>query len=106
MAKQYSLKQIYNIVDWIDLGLVIAIIAYYSRMDHTQLFNLSGEHATPIGILLLLASLAICITFILLTIKMRKRQEVSLARAVLRIIWNGIWIPLDLYFLFTLLFSV
>ena len=105
MTESTNLKQLYNIVDWIDLGLVIAIVAYYSRSDLTQLLDLSSANATPIGILLLLASLAICVTFILLTIKMRKRQEVSLARATARIIWNTIWIPLDLYFLYTLLIA-
>ena len=111
---QLSLKQIYNIVDWIDLGLVAAIIFYYARLFNRdtsstgidwQVIFQGTENTSLFGILLLLASLAVCITFIYLTVKMRKRQEVSAARATARIVWNAIWIPLDCYFLFMILFS-
>ena len=101
-------KQLYNMVDWLDFGLVIAIVIYYSRLASNvgleQIFDLSAEHASPIGIALLLASLAIAITFIYLTVKMRKLRQVSIARATVRIIWNAIWIPLDAYFLYMILF--
>ena len=113
-----SLKQIYNIVDWIDVGLVIAIIIYYSRLmnsvlydlpdgielNYMQFMNLAIENANIIGILLVAASLIVCITFVCLTVKMRKRREVGIVRATVRIIWNGIWIPLDVYVLSLILF--
>ena len=106
-----NLRKIYNIVDWIDLGLVGAIILYYGRLvnslqyelptgielDYAQFFNLAIENANLIGIGLLVASLAVCITFIYLTVKMRRKRQIGVARATVRIIWNGIWIPLDIY---------
>ena len=101
-------KQLYNLVDWLDFGLVIAIVIYYGRLANNygfeQMFDLSAEHTSLIGVALLLASLAIAITFIYLTIKMRKLRQISAARAVARIVWNGIWIPLDVLFLFMILF--
>ena len=117
--QQGNLKQIYNIVDWIDLGLVAIIIFYYGRLvqslqyqlpdgvelDYAQIVNLSTNNASPIGIALLVASLAICGIFIYLTVKMRMRREIGIIRATGRLIWNGIWIPLDLYFLYLILFS-
>jgi len=116
--EQINLKKIYNIVDWIDVGLVIAIIAYYSNLmsnlqheltditewNYAQFLSLSIEHATLTGIALLLASLAICVVFICLTVKMRAKRQIGIVRATARIIWNGIWIPLDAYFLFMILF--
>jgi len=101
MIKPENLKHLYNIVDWLDLGLVIAIIWYYSRQDLSQLLSFDYQ-ASFFGIFLLLASLAISITFVYLTVKMRKHGQVSKIRAIARLIWNGIWIPLDLFFLFSL----
>ena len=117
-SESINLKQVYNIVDWIDLGLVIAIIIYYSRLisdllynhpggielNYIQFINLAIENANIIGVLLVAASLIVCITFICLTVKMRKRREVGIVRATVRIIWNGIWIPLDVYVLSLILF--
>ena len=114
---QYNLKKIYNIVDWIDFGLVFAIIAYYgslmsrlpmqdiTELDYWQIVILAIEHATLTGIALLLASLAVCVTFICLTIKMRKRRQIGIIRTIARLIWNGIWIPLDVFFLYMILFA-
>lgn len=113
-----NLKKIYNIVDWIDLGLVVAIIIYYTRLinsaqhelsaemelDYAQIMNLVTENVNLMGILLLVVSLAVCITFIYLTIKMRKRRQIGVVRTIARIVWNGIWIPLDIYFLCMILF--
>ena len=66
-----NLKSIYNAVDWIDFGLVFAVIFYYGRLmsslefefpdsmefDYMYFFNLAIENATNLGIVLLLASL-------------------------------------------------
>jgi len=112
------LQQIYNIVDWIDFGLVFAVIFYYGRLinsvqyqlpagvvlDYAQIISLAVEHANLMGIALLVASLAVCIIFICLTVKMRRKRQIGIIRAAGRIIWNGIWIPLDAYFLFMILF--
>ena len=113
-----SLKKIYNMVDWIDFGLVIAVVIYYGRLfnivtddmiiiwpdfDFTYFVNLIVENAGSVGIALLAASLAVCTTFICLTVMMRKKREIGIARATARIIWNLIWIPLDCYFLFMIL---
>ena len=43
-SESINLKQIYNIVDWIDLGLVIAIIIYYSRLINDLLYNQPGGY--------------------------------------------------------------
>ena len=114
-----NLKQIYNLVDWIDFGLVIAVVIYYGRLvnnlqvdfttalelDYAVFVDLIVENAGSAGIALLAASLAVCTTFICLTIMMRKKREIGIARATARIIWNLIWIPLDCYFLFMILFA-
>lgn len=105
IIKPENLKQIYNIVDWVDLGLVIAIIWYYSRQDLSQLLSFNHQ-VSFFGIFLLLASLVISITFVYLTIRMRKHRQIGPVRAIARLIWNGIWIPLDLFFLITILFSI
>lgn len=120
---QINLKQLYNIVDWIDVGLVIAVILYYGNLtrglqqelvydlmngdlmssaafDYTQFLTLIIENAKPTGIALLVASLLVCTSFIVLTVMMRKRGEIGIIRAAGRIIWNMIWMPLDLYILF------
>ncbi|MCL2531762.1 MAG: hypothetical protein FWE40_06365 [Oscillospiraceae bacterium] len=114
---KHDLKKIYNIIDWIDLGLVGAIIWYYSRLfsridlsgmtefDYTAFMRLSVENVTPLGVILLLVSLAVCVTFIVLTVKMRRAGQISATRAVLRMAWNLIWIPLDLYYLFLIFFT-
>jgi len=118
-AEQGHLKRLYNIVDWIDLGLVGLIIFYYARlmsqlqpdlpaaldMDYGQILRFLAEHATLTGVALLVASLAVCVTFIYLTIRMRRTRQIGIVRAAARIIWNGMWIPLDLYFLFLIFFA-
>ena len=118
-AEGEKLKQIYNLIDWIDFGLIGAIILYYGRLIHRlqyelpaifeggyeRIILLSIEHASYVSIALLMASLAVCTIFICLTIKMRARRDIGAARAVGRIIWNGIWIPLEAYLLFMILFS-
>ena len=124
-ARTSNLKSIYNTVDWIDFGLVFAVIFYYGRLmntygnlmdtfqfeqlsgvefDYMYFLNLAIENATATGIVLLLASLAVCTTFIVLTVMMRRRREIGIIRAAGRIIWNMIWIPLDIYVLCRILF--
>ena len=118
-VKGQELKQIYNIVDWIDFGLVFAVIVYYTRLvnnlqdgllvgtqfDFAQFMTLAIENANFIGIALLAASLAVCVTFICLTIKMWRRRDIGIVRATARIIWNMIWIPLDVYVLCMILWQ-
>ena len=112
-TEQSNLKKLYNTVDWIDFGLVIAIILYYSRyelpditeFDLAQIVNLAIENASLISVGLLLASLVIATTLICFTIKMRRLRLIGVARATARLIWNGIWIPLDIYFLYMILSS-
>ena len=74
-------------------------------MLELDFINLVIENANSTGIALLLASLAVCVTFVVLTIKMLKTRQVSIPRAIGRIIWNSIWIPLDVYVLFMIFFS-
>ncbi|MCL2195029.1 MAG: hypothetical protein FWB76_03670 [Oscillospiraceae bacterium] len=107
-----QLKTVYNIIDWVDLGLVGLIIWYYSRLfggldvslitefDFSTYTRMMVDNATALGVVLLLASLAICAVFIYLTIHMRRARQISAARTVVRLAWNLIWIPFDLYFLF------
>ncbi|MCL2212314.1 MAG: hypothetical protein FWB93_00570 [Oscillospiraceae bacterium] len=113
-----NLKTIYNIVDWIDFGFVFLTIFYYGRMisdfasglpygvelNHEIIVDLINTNPSAVGIMLLFASLALCTTFIFLTVKIRARQEIGAVRAVGRLVWNGIWIVFDLLFLVTILF--
>ncbi|MCL2445777.1 MAG: hypothetical protein FWD06_03295 [Oscillospiraceae bacterium] len=117
LSRDIDLKKIYNIIDWIDFGLVGAIILYYSRLfsradlsaitefDYSTYMRLMVDNATALGVVLLLASLAVCVVFIVLTINMRRARQISATRAVLRMGWNIIWIPFDLYFLFLIFFT-
>ena len=116
-TEQENFKQIYNIVDWIDLGLVGVIIFYYGRLisslldelpdviefDYELYLNLIIENANFTGIALVVASLIICLVFIYLTVKMRKKRYIGIVRTTARMIWNGFWLLLDVSFLFMIL---
>ena len=103
IAERERLRRIYNVVDWIDLGLVAVIIIYYSRLfgrlqdelANGMTFNLLIENTTLVGIAILLASLAISIVFICLTVMMRRKRHIGTVRAGIRFAWNGVWILLD-----------
>lgn len=110
---KYDLKAIYTVIDWLDLGLVGALIWYYSRLfrsfdpsamaggfNYAAFMQHSVQNTTALGIFLLLASLAICTVFIVLTVKMRRARQISSARAAVRMAWNFVWIPFDLFYLF------
>ena len=82
-AESSNLKQLYNIVDWIDFGLVFAVVFYYGRLvnnliydlqngvvlGYREIINLSVEYATLTSIALLVASMAVCITFVFLLLR-------------------------------------
>ena len=117
ITEQENLKRMYNILDWIDLGLVGVIVLYYMRlwnrlqyelpdlleMDYVDIFNLVIENTRLTGIILLLISLVVTSVFIYLTIRMRKARCVGRIRTGIRLIWNGFFILFDIYALLMIL---
>jgi len=118
IAEHENLKKIYNTVDWIDLGLVGVFIFYYSRwganlelpndtawnqLDYAQFRDLVMDNIAVTGIILLLISLAVCITLIYLTIKMRRLRVIGAVRAIARLFFNGFFLLLDVSFLLMLI---
>ena len=112
-------KNLYNLLDWIDFGLAGLIIFYYGR-KFTELFDFEElllvaetdvvaiisalvENASVISIVLLSASLVVCLSFICLTIIMRKKGHISAVRAFARVTFAAFWIPLDVAFLLMIL---
>lgn len=83
-----DLLSLYNTIDWIDFGLVIAIIAYFT----------SGSYANSplIGLALTLVSLGVSLSAIVVSNALRKRMAISSLRLIIRYIVWGIWIPIDL----------
>ena len=86
-----DLKKLFNTVDWIDFGLVFAVIGYMAT-------GLYGN--TPLlGIVLCLASLGACISAILISRVLRKKGAITKTRMRVRYVVWGIWIPLDIAFI-------
>jgi len=95
-----ELLQLYNIIDWIDFGLVFAIIFYVSRAarDAESIFELPPSMT---GLLLCVASLGVSVCAIIVSRLIHKKGvNKSRIRLIVRYIVWGIWIPVDLYFLF------
>ena len=109
--EEENFKRLYNTLDWIDLGLIGVICFYYIRLwnrlefdllnaeelDFVEVINLVIENTNLVGIVLLLVSLAVTITFIYLTVKMRRKRFISGIRAGVRLIWNGTFLLIDIY---------
>ena len=117
IIEQENLKEMYNILDWIDLGLIGVISFYYIalwnrlqydlpiglELDFGQIINLIIENTKLVGIVLLLVSLAVSSAFVYLTVRMRKTGCISGVRAGVRLIWNGTFILMDIFVLFMIL---
>jgi len=111
--RKSQLLKIYNIIDWMDFGLIFLIIAYYSTISSEAITALDLNQAgaffdtmfsfTPsvIGLMLCLASLVVCVSAIIVSILIQKSgaNKSKLRLAVRFIIW-GVWIPFDLYLIF------
>ena len=95
-----ELLQLYNVIDWIDFGLVIAIIYYVSTAAREAESML---HLPPsfVGLLLCLVSLAVSGSAIAVARLIHKKgANKSRVRLIVRYIVWGVWIPIDLYFIF------
>ncbi|MCL2361434.1 MAG: hypothetical protein FWC73_06445 [Defluviitaleaceae bacterium] len=118
-----DLLQLYNIIDWIDFGLVFAIIFYvgnafrdtaftYAFRDTDFVFYSIGDLVqssgvnifdlppSMLGLLLCVASLVVSISAIIVSRLIHKTgAHRSRVRLIGRYIMWGIWIPIDIYFL-------
>jgi len=86
-----QLVKIYNIIDWIDFGLIILIIAYITNPDTFGIFP-------HMGLLICFISLGVSVSAIIIATKIyRKGINISKVRLIVRYIIWGIWIPIDLF---------
>jgi len=110
-----NLLWLYNIIDWIDFGLVFAIIFYVGRtfravgFPFEYLIENIAQNAglifiefppSVVGLLLCVASLVVSISAIIVSrLIHRSGAHRSRLRLIGRYIMWGIWIPIDIYFL-------
>ncbi|MCL2571610.1 MAG: hypothetical protein FWE11_04325 [Defluviitaleaceae bacterium] len=111
-AEKSRLLSLYNIIDWIDFGLIFAIIAYSAVSfqelgEGLELFEsgwlvyLLDFPPSVIGLLLCLASLVVSVSAIATAIMIqRKGANKSKLRLFSRFIVWGVWIPVDIYLIF------
>ena len=95
-----ELLRLYNIIDWIDFGLVIAIVAYVSNAarDAESLFELPPS---VVGLLLCVVSLCVSVSAVIVSRLIHKKgANRSRIRLIVRYIVWGVWIPVDIYFIF------
>lgn len=87
------LVRIYNIIDWIDFGFIILIIAYFSN---PEFFGIIPH----MDLILCLISLGVSVSAIVTARLIHKRGlNKSKVRLIVRYVIWGIWIPLDLFFI-------
>jgi len=99
-APRPRLVKIYNIIDWIDFGLIIFIIAYMVNPDTFGFFP-------HVGLLIGIVSLAVSVSAIVVATKIfRQGLNVSKVRLIIRYIVWGIWIPIDLFFIGSILLGM
>ena len=114
-----DLLTLYNIIDWIDFGLVFAIIFYVANaardagsglqnifypgngaIETEQILNVFSLPPSVIGLLLCVASLAVSVSAIIVSRLIHKKgANKSRLRLIVRYIVWGVWIPIDLYFI-------
>ena len=112
-----ELLELYNVIEWLDFGLVIAIILYVGNaarsagftLDYVVsaaqtadfvFFNIFNLPPSIIGLLLCVASLIVSVGAIIVSRLIHKKgANKSRVRLIVRYIVWGIWIPVDLYFL-------
>jgi|GEM_PF-1591578 len=89
----HILTKIYNIIDWIDVLFVIAVVVYWVNPD--RFISIPN-----IGLILGFLSLAICISAVVVAILIFKKGiNKSKIRLIVRFIIWGVWIPLDIIFI-------
>ena len=111
IEEQAALLRRYNIIDWLDFGLVVLIGLYYFRMFQEDMEvtpdNIVEVINTPIslvGFILCLASLFVCISAVITAIKVwRSGANSSKVRLTIRLVLWGFWIPFDLLIIVTTL---
>ena len=93
--EQHRYAKLYNIIDWIDFGLIIAIVVYWVR---PQTFDFFPNIA--LGLIFGFTSLAVSIAGIIVSTLLYKHKiNKSKVRLIIRYIIWGIWIPLDIWFI-------
>jgi len=112
-ARRSRLLAIYNIIDWLDFALIFLIVAYYTNASQATFAMLDMANANNLiealltftpsatGLLLCLASLAVCVSAIIVAIMIqRSGANKSWLRLIVRFIIWGVWIPMDLYLIY------
>ena len=85
------LLQAYNIIDWIDFGLIILIIAYFIRPETVGIFP-------HMGLLICLISLGVSVSAVTVATLIHLRGlNKSKIRLIIRYIIWGVWIPIDCF---------
>ena len=138
-TEKKQLTRLYNIVDWIDFGIIVTIIltfiyavmlgvGYSNPIEFIQATNYNpnlvddfiytfGEEEFLsfimyimgsfgiLNLILYLVSLTVGVVAIFLTVKLRKKGFIGRFRTVVRFIVWGVFIPIDLMGLYSILFS-
>ena len=112
-GKDTSLLTLYNIIDWIDFILIFVIVAYVvmsqntividdlAYLDTRYIWNSITENLTIVSLVLCLVSLAVSGAAITTALQIYKKGlNKNPVRLVSRFIVWGVWIPIDLAFIF------
>jgi len=99
-AEKPLLLQAYNIIDWVDFGLILLIIAYFIRPETVGIFP-------HMGLLICLISLGVSVSAVTVAtlIHLRGLNKSKIRLIVRYIIW-GVWIPVDLFLIGRFLFNL
>jgi len=101
-----GLLTLYNVIDWIDFGLVIAIILYVGNaaqgIDSASFADSMFElPPSVVGLLLCVVSLVVSVSAVIVSRMIYKQgANRSMLRLIGRYIIWGIWIPVDIYFIY------
>jgi len=88
-CEKEQLEKFYNMIDWLDVGLVIAII-----------FRWNSQAELPLAdIALGLVSMVLCFSAFVVSRMLYNRGWISKGRFIVRLFWWPIWIPVDLIFI-------
>jgi len=93
----HRLTKLYNIIDWIDFALIIAVVVYWVNPDRFY-------RVPNIGLIFGFVSLIVCISAVITAVMLyRKGINKSKIRLIIRFIIWGIWIPIDIFFIVQIL---
>ncbi|MCL2847147.1 MAG: hypothetical protein FWE13_00135 [Firmicutes bacterium] len=96
-SEKHELLRLYNLIDWIDFGLIIAIIVYWVNPE--RFYRIPN-----IGLILCFISLGVSLSALIAsTLIYRRGVNKSKIRLTIRYIIWGIWIPIDIFFIVRIL---